>query len=179
MYVRKLPVFIVTAAAALGLFWFGAVNTVQAQCGIGGTVTAPPAGRSSAPTDPLGAFLGTGPASSGQSGSPGENPLANGVVGLVAAALIAGGGGYVLANERRKQSLAARGLSGAAGAALPGLAQLSPDGLEALDAILEDPQQAAELFLALVDLDLETLKDLPTGRRKHALAEALAGGVQK
>jgi hypothetical protein len=190
MLLQKQAVLAVFAAGILGLFWFGTAYPVHAQCGIGGTVTPPSGNGASGTAGPLSGFLGTNPAGpaqiAGRDSPPGsgENPAANGIVGLFAAALIVGGGGFVLSNERRKQSLAQRGLSGAAqpaerAAALPGLVGLTPQGLEALDAILEDPQQAEEIFLTLVDLDLDHLKALSPTCRKQALEDALAGEIKR
>ncbi|HEX9012185.1 MAG TPA: hypothetical protein VF813_01670 [Anaerolineaceae bacterium] len=185
MTLRKISVGLTVFAVLNGLVWFSSARGVQAQCGIGGSAAGQAGAGTTAASDPLGRFLGISPSSVNPGGTAqptnsGENPSANAVTGLFIAALLVGGGGYVLSNERRK---ARAGIPAAAAAnlsdrsQLANISELSSDGREALDALLEDPDQAEELFLALIDLDLDSLKKQGPSQRKQSVQEAAASAL--
>ncbi len=136
-------------------------------------------GKSPAPSDPLGGYLGSNPAgpsptspSANSTPSTSMDPVRNWI--LIGAILVIslGGGSYIVQNERKLRSRKSPGniptQAGEAGPAfdlpphlaglLPNLKELSPQGMEALGVLLEDPSQAEKLFLALAQMDEDTYR---------------------
>lgn len=118
------------------------------------------------------------------------NVILSVLIGLVAV----GGGGYVYYNERKLRGLpltpaaratAARpiadlpdiaGYSPEIVALLPKIARLNPAGLHALQRLLENPEQAAELLHSLSRLDPELVRRIRSlDRESRALLLALSG----
>ncbi|MEP7355998.1 MAG: cytochrome c3 family protein [Anaerolineales bacterium] len=113
----------------------------------------------------------------------------NVILGVLIIAMAAGGGAFAYLNERKLARLAATAKSQPAAAAatapaaaplsaadlMPGLAQLDPRGLRALQAILREPERANALLLTLARLDPKLIEQVRRlDRRELTLLVALA-----
>lgn len=115
----------------------------------------------------------------------------NVVLILLIVGMAAGGGAFVLWNERRlrrsvaqqaKEKPAARGVPDVKDyppevlALLPAIAQLNPAGRKALQRLLEHPEEASELLYSLSQLDQDLLRRIRNlDERARALLMAMAG----
>ncbi|HWQ84832.1 MAG TPA: hypothetical protein VN363_09705 [Anaerolineales bacterium] len=113
------------------------------------------------------------------------------ILGVLTGLMVIGGGAFVYTNERRLRGLPAFPKAAAAPAAtepvnpadypqdvlafLPQIARLNPFGRHALQRLLEDPDQAAELLVGLSRLDPELVAKLRgLNRESRALLLALS-----